>query len=119
MTGFRWFALAVVFFVALRTRADMTSITVAASVHAFDAKTVTLQVNKKRVVVPRELVLKADLHTGEAVMVTFNGANISYLFKTSSVDLSVKSIVEPSPSQIIDPTAHSSIRKPASEKHAP
>jgi hypothetical protein len=93
-------AFFVALFMAFNARADMTAITVEASVRGFDAKTVTLQVNKKRVVVPRELVLKTQLHNGEAVRVTFQGANIQYLFKAPNVEAKVDS----------------SARKPASEK---
>ena len=60
-------------------RAEMSAITVPASVAAFDAKSVTLKVNQKKITVPRRMLQKKDLKTGEAVQVTFRGKDISYL----------------------------------------
>lgn len=66
--------------------AEMSAITVKASVVDFDEKSVTLSIDKKKVVVPRELVRKSEIQKGKKIQVTFRGEQISYLLKHGKQD---------------------------------
>jgi hypothetical protein len=59
--------------------AEMSSLTVAAVVKAFDEKQVTLQVQKRIVTVPRSVLKSHSLTVGAAIFVTLRGEQIDYL----------------------------------------
>ncbi len=60
--------------------AEMTAITVAASVLAHNEKSVTLQIGGRRFTVPRKVVKQRKFSNGEAILVTFQGDELKYLF---------------------------------------
>lgn len=66
---------------------EMSAITVKASVVQFDDKSVTLKIDDKKVVVPRNLIRKSEIQKGKTVKVTFRGEQISYLFGNKNSDL--------------------------------
>lgn len=59
--------------------AEMSAITVPASVVKFDKKTITIRVNEKNVTVPREIAGNRELKKGESILLTFRGRQISHL----------------------------------------
>ncbi len=66
--------------------AEMSAITVNASIVDFDESSVTLIVDKKRITVPRELLRKRELKKGKTLQVTFRGEEIAYLLGVKSPD---------------------------------
>ena len=70
---------ALVFLSGLAARAEMSAITVAASVISVGENTVKVRIDKKEVVVPKSLVSERELKAGDAILVTFRGDQIKYL----------------------------------------
>jgi len=65
---------------------EMSAITVKASVVDVDKKSVTLKVNDKKVVVPRDFLKQNKIQKGNTIQVTFRGDQISYLFGNKNAD---------------------------------
>lgn len=76
---------------AFAARAEVSKVTVAAAVKSFDDKHVLVQVNKRTVRIPRELVTEKDLKVGSAIFITFRGTQIGYLFDKSGAPLDQRS----------------------------
>lgn len=66
---------------ARAARAELSEVTVAAVVKAFDDATVTVQIHRKELRVPRAQVRQGDLRIGTAIFVTFRGEQVNDLFK--------------------------------------
>ena len=65
--------------------AEMSSVRLNAKVKSFDDKFVTIQLNKRAVRVPREIVGKRELKAGSMIQLTFRGDQIDYLFSNLHV----------------------------------
>jgi hypothetical protein len=56
----------------------MRNVTIAGKVTAFDEKTVTVIVNKKKFQIPRGFVKARDFKAGDAVLISLRGEDIKY-----------------------------------------
>ncbi len=69
-----------------RVHAEMSAMTVAAIVKSFDDNSVTVQIHKRHIQIPRAQVAQKELRVGTAIFLTFRGEQIERLFRTMALN---------------------------------
>jgi hypothetical protein len=68
------------------SNAEMRTVTVAAIVKSFDHSTVTVQIHRRQMQIPRDQVEQKELRVGTAIFLTFRGEQIERLIRTMALN---------------------------------